>query len=309
MKLLIYILENNNPYENLAFENLLLDNAKEDEIIFYLWQNSPCIVIGKNQNPYAECNLEEMEKEGVHLVRRKTGGGAVYHDLENLNFTFIMNNKIYNYERQCGIILSALKSLGINGEIGGRNDLLTDGKKFSGSAFTIKKDFSCHHGTLLINADMGRLKNLLNPSKLKLASKGISSVAARVVNLKQINPDITVEKIKKALVMAAQNEYNISCKVYYNKPEIDSAELERLGSFYKSKDFIYGSTPPFTIEFSHRFSFGEVSFLLKVVKGVIEGGKIYSDSLITDIDARIMKKIVGSVFEKESLINSLEEDL
>ncbi|PKN46926.1 MAG: CTP synthase, partial [Deltaproteobacteria bacterium HGW-Deltaproteobacteria-20] len=150
------------PWKNLAREEFLAGDCADDEAIFYLWQNAHTVVIGRNQNAWSECRLDLLESEGGRLARRSSGGGAVYHDLGNLNYSFILPRTHYNMERQLGVVLAALRSLGVDAEFSGRNDLLLEGRKFSGNAYQLTRRRGLHHGTLLLSVDMSKLSRYLN---------------------------------------------------------------------------------------------------------------------------------------------------
>ena len=196
------------PYENLALEEALLNRVGEGELILYLWQNERTVVIGKNQNPWKECRTALLAEEGGHLARRLSGGGAVFHDLGNLNFTFLMPAQDYDLPRQLTVIQRACRSLGIPAERSGRNDLLADGRKFSGNAFYKHNGKAYHHGTLMVDVDLDRVQRYLSPSKAKLAAKGVESVRSRVVNLREFVPTLTVEQLADALIAALAEVYS-----------------------------------------------------------------------------------------------------
>jgi len=196
----IYVSKSNNPYFNLAFEEYLVKNAKTEDQIYYLWQNDNTVVIGRNQNPWKECAWEKLEEDGGKLVRRLSGGGAVFHDLGNLNFTIIRKDEELQIERNIGLITKALDKFAIEAYFTGKNDMVVEGYKISGNAFVEEEGILCHHGTMLIDADLTKLGNYLKASELKLKSKGIDSVVARVKNLKEFNSEITVEKIIKSFI-------------------------------------------------------------------------------------------------------------
>ena len=164
-KLQIIIGDQDNPYLNLAVESELLDNFLENTITLFLWRNKQTVVIGTNQNPYSECDVASLLNEGGHLARRRTGGGAVYHDLGNLNFSFIADKKIYDVKRQMTVIQKALLNFGLETEVSGRNDITYQGRKFSGNAFAKTKYQGLHHGTIMIKTDGEKLQKYL---KLKL---------------------------------------------------------------------------------------------------------------------------------------------
>ena len=194
--------ENTSPYYNLALERSLFDFVDEDTVILYLWQNSHTIVIGKNQNAYAECKVDEFIKDGGTLARRPSGGGAVYHDLGNLNFSIICKESIAKEHTYQRIVKDALSYFGIVSEFNGRNDLTVDDKKFSGNAFYVKDDVMCQHGTILINSDFKELSKYLTPDISKLERNHVKSVESRVVNLSEISDKITVESMKEAMIKA-----------------------------------------------------------------------------------------------------------
>lgn len=194
--------ENTSPYYNLALERSLFDFVDEDTVILYLWQNSHTIVIGKNQNAYAECKVDEFIGAGGTLARRPSGGGAVYHDLGNLNFSIICKESIAKEHTYQRIVKDALSYFGIVSEFNGRNDLTVDDKKFSGNAFYVKDDVLCQHGTILINSDFKELSKYLTPDISKLERNHVKSVESRVVNLSEISDKITVESMKEAMIKA-----------------------------------------------------------------------------------------------------------
>jgi len=179
-----FVLKSKDPYLNLAIEEYLFRNESED--VFMLWQNEPTVVIGKNQNAYTEINMDVLNEKGIKIARRITGGGAVYHDGGNLNYTFISSEKSekgIDFEYFTRPIVLALESIGIKAELSGRNDLLTDGKKFSGNAQYSFGGRVLHHGTLLFNSDLSVLSEVLNVDKEKILSKGIRSTRSRVINI------------------------------------------------------------------------------------------------------------------------------
>ena len=198
------------PYENLALEEALLSRVGEGELILYLWQNEGTVVIGRNQNPWKECRTALLAEEGGHLARRLSGGGAVFHDLGNLNFTFLMNEADYDLPRQLTVLERACRSLGIPAQRSGRNDLLAEGRKFSGNAFYKHKGKAYHHGTLMVDVDLERVQRYLSPSKAKLAAKGVDSVRSRVVNLREFVPDLTIPQLADALIAALAEVYAVA---------------------------------------------------------------------------------------------------
>ena len=266
------------PYYNLALEQVLMEQLPEDSCLMYLWQNRQTVVIGRNQNAWKECRTEQLQADGGLLARRQSGGGAVYHDTGNLNFTFIASRAHYDVRRQLSVILEACRTLGIPAEISGRNDLLAAGRKFSGNAFRETAEKASHHGTLLISADMSMLSRYLRPSQEKLRAKGVNSVEARVVNLAELHPGLTVGEMKQQLRHSFETIYGGTSE-YYSVEEAAPGAVEQLRAQYASWEWIYGKDLAFTMKFGTRFSWGEIEVQLEISSGLIRDVRIYSDAL------------------------------
>lgn len=266
------------PYHNLALEEYLLDSCGEKECILYLWQNQQTVVIGRNQNAWKECKISRLEEDGGHLARRLSGGGAVYHDLGNLNFTFLVRKQNYDIQKQTEVILKAVKALGIPAKRSGRNDLLADGRKFSGNAYYEKKDHCYHHGTLMVDVDKEVLGNYLTVDQSKLKSKGVDSVRSRVVNLKELRPDLTIEQLKRSLRTAMEEVYGNLC-VPITEENLDQEELAERQKHFCSWKWRFGQKIDFQMELSHRFSWGGLTIQLQVEEGTIVDAAVYSDAL------------------------------
>ena len=293
------------PWYNLALEELLLKHVGQNEIILYLWQNHNTVVVGKNQNCWKECRCRELEKDGGKLARRLSGGGAVYHDRGNLNFTFIMDKKLYNLEKQLMVIIEALKKIGIEADFSGRNDITTLGKKFSGNAFYNTRDKVLHHGTLLINSDFSKLTTYLQVSKEKIEAKGIESLKSRVINLKEIKPLITLEEVIRNLESTFIMLYGGTGKAIDINPF--QGEINSLYKKYSSWKWRYGESPAFNISFQKRFSWGEIEICLKCKDGYIVDSKVYSDAMDYEVITQISEKLKGVKFQVECIISSIKE--
>lgn len=265
------------PHMNLAMEELLFD-AHEGDISLFLWQNAHTVVIGRNQNAYRECRTELLFSEDGKLARRTTGGGAVYHDLGNLNFTFIAKTDIYDVTRQLSVIAKAVRGFGVAAEISGRNDIVTEGgAKFSGNAFKKGRTASMHHGTILIDVDMDRLSRYLVPSKEKLASKGVASVRARVCNLSSLCGDINVSSMKEALIAEFQREYGKALSM--GTDELELLGLDEAFSRHSSSEWYLGGTRPYDIELITRLTFGELQLRFTLDQGIITDVQVFSDAM------------------------------
>ena len=295
-----------NPYKNLATEKYLLDNTPDDCCTLYLWQNENTVVIGRNQNLWAECNFSLLENEGGKLARRLSGGGAVFHDVGNLNFTFLCATENYNLEKQLEVIQTACSISGIKTEISGRNDILADGKKFSGNAFYHSKGKSYHHGTILISADKEKIARYLTPPKAKLQSKGVKSVKSRVINLSELNPELTTQDMKENMLFAFQ-------KVYEKKPELfkiqDTKTISALEEQYKSWDYLFGQTFPFTISLEEHFSWGHTKILLQIENGMVKNSKTYTDSMDWSLAEKIDSALPSCRFEQSDIKKALLKEL
>lgn len=298
---LTYIESNvTDPYVNLALEEMLLYGCEERECILYLWQNEKTVVIGKNQNAWKECRTGQLEDDGGHLARRLSGGGAVYHDLGNLNFTFLVRKEHYDVPRQLSVIARALENLGLKIERSGRNDLLIAGKKFSGNAFYSHGDACYHHGTIMVDVDKEKLGAYLTVSKAKLESKGVESVRARVGNLSDYLPDLKIERLKAALRQAFGQVYGLVVEDMARE-RINEVRWQSKKEQYASWNWIYGQKIPFQYEVTKKFPWGEVTIHLQVEKGKIKEAAVYSDALNTAFIAELPKYFRGVRLHRESI--------
>lgn len=277
-KLTIYNTDNTYPYRNLAMEEYLTLHVEEGECILFLWQNRQTVVIGKNQNCWKECKVSSLEEDGGHLVRRLSGGGAVFHDMGNLNFTFCVREEDYDVSRQMDVILESVRILGIQAEKTGRNDITADGRKFSGNAFYKSGVFCYHHGTLLIDVDKQNMAKYLNVSREKLQTKGVDSVRSRTVNLKELNPAVTVESMRQAMEKAFSMVYGPAAEVLEDG-RMDWDEVARLEEKFASWDWKYGRRIPFQYQICRRFGWGDVELQFQVNGGRIEDVNVFSDGM------------------------------
>ncbi|WP_318521396.1 lipoate--protein ligase [Photobacterium leiognathi] len=281
----VFISQSTQPWFNLAVEDAIFRNMPADQQVLFLWRNADTVVIGRAQNPWKECNTGKMEQDGITLARRQSGGGAVFHDLGNTNFTFMAGKPQYDKNVSTNIVLSALKTLGINAKATGRNDLVVevgeDERKFSGSAYRETMDRGFHHGTLLLNADLTRLANYLNPDKKKLEAKGITSVRSRVTNLSDINPDIHHDNVCEAIKEAFFTHYGERVEVEYISPE-NLPDMPGFSEKYQNQsswEWNFGNTPQFMHSMDERFTWGGIELHLDVKKGQIIAIKTFTDSL------------------------------
>ncbi|EAS66406.1 lipoate--protein ligase [Photobacterium angustum] len=309
----VFISQSTQPWFNLAVEDAIFRNMPADQQVLFLWRNADTVVIGRAQNPWKECNTRKMDQDGITLARRQSGGGAVFHDLGNTNFTFMAGKPKYDKNVSTQIVLSALKQLGIDATATGRNDLVVSTKdgdrKFSGSAYKETMDRGFHHGTLLLNADLTRLANYLNPDKKKLEAKGITSVKSRVINLNELLPNIDHESVCKAITASFFAHYGECVDIEYISPE-SLPDLPGFTQKYQQQaswDWNFGNTPQFMHSIDERFSWGGVELHLDVKKGHIISVKMFTDSLDPTPIELVEKTLFGIEYNAVTISNAISE--
>ncbi len=301
-KLQYYISPSHDPYHNLATEKYLLDTVTEDSVILYLWQNQNTVVIGKNQNAWVECRTQALTEYGGKLARRLSGGGAVFHDLGNLNFTFICAKENYDLARQMQVIQTACRLAGIETELSGRNDLLADGKKFSGNAFYNAQGNAYHHGTLLIDTDFENMSRFLTPSKAKLEAKGVKSVRARVVNLSTLSPYLTCKAMEAHMLTAFAKVYGFTPEQI---TEINESTIKPLAEEYGSWDYLYGKSLAFNVSAEGHFSWGHATLLLETDKGIIQDVQLYTDAMDETLATVVQNALKACPLNKTKIQDAL----
>ena len=309
MKLRILKSAVTNPWFNLATEDWIFNTLDADSHTLFLWRNSETVVIGRSQNPWVECKTDKMAADDVFLARRQSGGGAVFHDLGNTNFTFLSPKHAYDQTANFTIIINALKKLGIDATLSGRNDMQVGDRKISGSAFKHAADRSFHHGTLLVNANMQKLGDYLNPHPLKLKAKGIKSVRARVANLVEFNDAINHETLSEAIIEAFCEYYGETAPV----EQLDEASLAKqptLNAYYQQMadwDWRFGKTPEFSHHIETRFDWGMIDVHMDVKQAVIAEVVIFSDALNVELIELLKETLTGVKYNKSEIKNALAE--
>ena len=287
------ILNTTDPYINLATEEYFFNVTNEE--VFMLWQNEPTVVIGKNQNAFAEINTDIINKNGIHVARRITGGGAVYHDLGNVNFTFISsrgNGQVLDFPFFTAPIIEALAELGVHAELSGRNDILVNGKKVSGNAEHSSNGRVLHHGTLLFDTDISMLSSTLKVDREKIETKAVKSVSARVTNLKPLlNKELSVGEFINTVSEFVIKKYS---------PEILAApSIQELASYYdrlRSEEWIFPQREILTdykIKCRRRFDFGGVEIEMNISEDVIANVKISGDFFGSSNIRELEEKLCG----------------
>ncbi len=299
----------NNPAYNIALEAYAFRELKTIDEIFILWINEPAIIIGKHQNTIEEINKEFTDENGIHVVRRLSGGGAVYHDLNNLNYTIISNKSdegAFDFKTFSKPVIDTLAGLGVKAVFTGRNDLEIDGKKICGNAQAYYKGRMMHHGCLLFDVDMTVLGQALKVSKDKIASKGIKSVRARVTNILDELPEkVTIQEFSNAILEQMKKTYPDMEE--YKLTEADRAAIQKThDEQFSTWDWTYGVTPEYTIERSVRYSAGKISIYANVEKSLIKSIKIYGDFFgvlgVEDIE----ELLIGSRYNYADVLEKLK---
>lgn len=297
------------PRINLAIEEYALKNLDIEETYLLFYINEPSIIIGKNQNTVEEINTEYVEDNGIHVVRRLSGGGAVYHDLGNLNFSFITKDdgdSFHNFQKFTEPVTEALQKLGVNAELSGRNDLMAEGRKISGNAQFSTKGRMFSHGTLLFDSEIESVVSALKVKKDKIESKGIKSIRSRVANISEfLDEKITIEEFRTLLL---KNIFGDLGEIpEYKLTDEDWERIHQLSrERYQNWDWNYGRSPKFDLQHSHRFPVGQIDIRLNVTKGKIEGCKIYGDFFGVGDVSEIENKLTGIRYEKSEIEKALE---
>ena len=300
-----------NPHLNLAVESSLLNDGDDDTVTMFLWKNQQTVVYGYNQNPFTECNVELLLSEGGYAARRRTGGGAVYHDLGNLNFSFVAHKDNYDIRKQLKVIQTALGHLGLETEISGRNDLTFDGRKFSGNAFGFYKERRLHHGTILIKTDTERLTKYLKVNPAKLQKHGVKSVASRIINLSEV-VDITSDTIIPYLTRAFEEVYETKPEIIdFNKLLTDNVLKTR--DLFESEEYLFGKWRNFHAKRSAQFEWGlvEIDLNINEGKGIIDKISIASDGLDPELIEETERLLTGASIKEKPYFggNEVAEDI
>ena len=303
-------ISNNNitdPTLNLAMEEYVLKNMPKDDSYFLFYINRPSIIIGKNQNTIEEVNQSYIDEQGIDVVRRISGGGAVYHDTGNLNFSFVTDddgNSFHNFQKFTEPIVEALKSLGVDANLSGRNDIQVGEAKISGNAMVKVKDRMFSHGTLMLNSELDEVQNALRVNPAKIKSKGIKSVRSRVANISEfLDEPIDIDEFKEIILKSIFGETQVE---EYKLTDEDWEKIEKLSNEkYRTWEWNYGRNPKYNFEREEKFEKGFVQIKSDVKKGRIEHAKIFGDFFGERDITELENALEGTLHEFDSIEEAL----
>ena len=297
------------PRINLAIEEYLLQSHAVDDDILLFYINEPSIIIGRFQNTIEEINRAYVEEHGIHVVRRLSGGGAVYHDLGNLNYSLITRGGLEdatNFKKFTAPVIKALQKMGIPADLSGRNDICIEERKISGNAIYNKPRGNVCHGTLLFDTDLTRLSKALNVKQEKIASKGVKSVRSRVANISEyLEAGIAVETLRQHILKSIFEGQDPIPQYHLNSADWEAIH-EISKNRYQTWEWNYGQNPEFNIEKTHRFPFGQVNARIQVENGIIQGIRFFGDFFGSREIEELEKLLLNVRYEKESLGKTLE---
>jgi len=292
--------KSNDPYYNMALEEYAFNKF---DYSFILWQNENTIVVGKFQNTIEEINSDYVKQNNIKIVRRLSGGGAMYQDLGNVNFTFVSKKEdveVFNFEHFTENIILFLNEEGVKAEFNSRNDLVVNGKKFSGNSQYVKDGKILHHGTLLFNSNLEVLINALNVSNIKIESKAIKSIRERVANLIDCFPKkISLDCFKNSLVEFISKKSPLEI---YNLTELDDIEILKLrNEKYSTWEWNYGESPGCNVEKEGKFNGGNLKIYMDIKAGKINKIKFYGDFFASKNIEDLEKMFIGKKLIKEEI--------
>lgn len=306
IKSMRYLINNStDPYFNLAFDEYCLENIHSEEPYFFLWRNRPAVIIGLNQNAYGEVNLEYLNANGITLARRVTGGGAVYHDLQNMNYTIIGRNPSPQP------MVDALRQLGVPAELTGRNDIFVEGRKVSGYARRVAGNQEIIHGTLMYDVDLDTLQHVLDTPASKMKAKGISSVRSHVANLKEYLPQFkSLDELQAKLseILSGGDGPLLAQGSGYPSQDEINAEVRRIAAEkFATWEFIYGHSHEADFNYKKKLPCGTVEASLRIDRGIITALTFSGDFLFDEPSEDLAKKLIGLRYDKATLSAAIEK--
>lgn len=300
------------PYINLAIEEYVLNNFGQNDTYLLFYVNEPSIIVGRNQNSIEEINTNYVEEKGIKVVRRLSGGGAVYHDEGNLNFSFITKddgNSFHNFAKFTEPVVKALNNINVPAELVGRNDLLIKGRKFSGNAQFSTKGRMFSHGTLMLDSNIEHVVSALNVSQQKIESKGIKSIKSRVANIAEfLEEPISMDAFKELILKSIFEVDDVKDVPEFILSEEDWNNIYEISKKrYQNWEWNYGKSPAYNIKSSHKFPSGLLDVRLDVKKGIIENCMIYGDFFGLGDVSEIESNLIGVKHEKSAVSEAIKD--
>jgi len=300
------------PMINLALEEYVLNTFGLDDSFLLFYINEPSIIIGRNQNTIEEINTEFVEKNNIKVVRRLSGGGAVYHDLGNLNYSFITKDdgdSFHNFAKFTEPVVKALNELGVPAKLEGRNDIVVEGRKISGNAQFATKGRMFSHGTLMFDLNLEDVVSALNVNKEKIESKGIKSIRSRVANISEyLQEEMTMDEFKKHILKSIFDVKDVKDVPVQELTDEDWEKVYEISkNRYQKWEWNYGKSPEYNMKVSHKFPSGLLDVRLDVKNGIIQNCKIYGDFFGIGDVADIEKALVGVRHSRDAVEEALKD--
>ena len=297
---------------NLALEEYVFRNKPSDEDVLLFYVNAPSIIIGRNQNTIEEIDPDVVAARGVQVVRRISGGGAVYHDLGNLNFSFMtprVTGRFNRYDEFTRPVTDVLRELGVPAELGGRNDILAGGRKISGNAQFARPDRMFSHGTLLFDSNLDDVTAALRPKPGKVESKGVKSIRSRVANISEFLAEpLTVDELRERIVEKIFGTRDRSRIPAVELLDADwKAVHELVASKYGNLSWNFGENPPSNVQRSQRFPAGEIDARLDIQEGRIAGVRLFGDFMGREDVAELERRLIGVAYDRPSVSSALAD--
>lgn len=301
------IARGNDPFRNQALEKHLMDTLPEDTAILYLYQNRPTVMLGRAQNPWYECPVDDFLRKGGSVGRRLSGGGAMYQDMGSLNFSFILPKTRLDIPRQLSMIGMAAGTFGVQAQASGRNDLSIDGRKFCVNAFFKSGAAALHHGTILISSQLGQMVNALTVEERKLPP-GMKKPFPPVVNLADVGRGVDMGRLQEAIYWAFGRNFGVQ-PAMLDELMMDSASLERMAGQFAMREWVFPSTIPYTFTVSERFPWGGVTVQMREEGGIVRDARVYTDAMEAALFTHIEQVLIGSPYLISAVAKRFEQRL
>lgn len=301
------IARDSDPFRNQALEKHLMDTLPEDTAILYLWQNRPAVMLGRAQNPWYECPVDDFIQKGGSIGRRLSGGGAMYQDPGSLNFSFILPKIRFDIPRQLSILGMAAGAFGVQPQASGRNDLSLDGRKFCANAFFKSGAAAMHHGTILVSSQLGQMVNALTVEERKLPP-GMKKPFPPVVNLADAGRGVTMERVQEAVYWAFGRSFGVQ-PAMLDERMMDSTSIDRMARQLAMREWVYPSAIPYTFTVSERFPWGGVTVQMREEGGVVRDARVYTDAMEAALFMQIEQALVGSPYLISAITKRFEQRL